>query len=98
MILTCRHTPRFCGQACRAGCFGLRYCWTRGLRTSWLIVGMNRSLQTAHGNGLWTAARAARFATPEDVTVLPAAGLVKGLFRLCRPRPRRVRDIRMTGE
>src|SRR5262249_19326673 len=43
MILTWRHTPRFCGQLCSAGCFGLRYCWRRGLRTSWLIVGIHCS-------------------------------------------------------
>src|SRR2546423_1457629 len=42
MILTCKHTPFFCGQPCRAGCFGLRYCWVRGLRTNWLIVGIVR--------------------------------------------------------
>src|SRR5437764_14593043 len=43
IVLTCRHTPRFCGQPCMAGCFGLRYCWRRGFRTSWLIVGMDLS-------------------------------------------------------
>src|SRR5215831_5029903 len=40
MILTCRQTPFFCGQPCRAGCLGRRYCCTRGLRTSWLMVGI----------------------------------------------------------
>src|SRR5262245_50329634 len=40
MIFTCRQTPFFCGQPCMAGCFGRRYCWTRGLRTSWLMVGI----------------------------------------------------------
>src|SRR6516165_8399996 len=40
MILTCKQTPFFCGQPCRAGCLGRRYCCTRGFRTSWLIVGM----------------------------------------------------------
>src|SRR5216683_5828539 len=40
MILTCRQTPFFCGQPCRAGCLGFRYCCRRGLRTSWLIVGI----------------------------------------------------------
>src|SRR5262245_31821181 len=40
MVLTCKHTPRFCGQPCMAGCLGLRYCWRRGFRTSWLIVGI----------------------------------------------------------
>src|SRR5262245_484602 len=40
MVLTCRQTPRFCGQPCRAGCLGRRYCCRLGLRTSWLMVGM----------------------------------------------------------
>src|SRR5256885_9070232 len=40
IVLTCRHTPRFCGQPCTAGCFGRLRCGTRGLRTNWLIVGM----------------------------------------------------------
>src|SRR6266700_4286775 len=43
MILTCKQTPFFCGHPCRAGCFGLRYCWTRAFRTNWLIVGMHYS-------------------------------------------------------
>src|SRR5262245_10457678 len=43
IVLTCRHTPRFCGHPCMAGCFGLERCGTRGLRINWLIVGMNRS-------------------------------------------------------
>src|SRR5262249_52756156 len=40
IIFTCKHTPFFWGQPCRAGCFGRRYCCTRGLRTNWLIVGI----------------------------------------------------------
>src|SRR5262249_52651319 len=40
MILTCKQTPRFCGQPCRAGCFGRRDGCLRGLRTSWFIVGI----------------------------------------------------------
>src|SRR5262245_12858823 len=40
MVLTRVQTPFFCGQPCIAGCLGLRYCWTRGFRTSWLIVGI----------------------------------------------------------
>src|SRR5262245_57290218 len=46
MILTWRQTPRFCGQPSKAGCFGLRYCWRRGLRTSWLIVGILLSVSS----------------------------------------------------
>src|SRR5215475_7064157 len=46
IILTCRQTPRFCGQPSSAGCFGLRYCWRRGLRTSWLIVGIRLSVSS----------------------------------------------------
>src|SRR3954454_6808075 len=40
MILTCRHTPRFCGHPVMAGCLGLLCCCVRGVRTSWLIVGI----------------------------------------------------------
>src|SRR5262249_37602761 len=40
MVFTCRHTPRFCGQPCMAGCFGRLRCGTRGLRTNWLMVGI----------------------------------------------------------
>src|SRR5262245_47918412 len=40
MILTCRHTPFFCGHPCIAGCLGRLRCGTRGCFTSWLIVGM----------------------------------------------------------
>src|SRR5438105_14704897 len=47
MILTCRHTPFFCGQPCMAGCFGRLRCTTRGLRTNWLMVGIGRS--SSHG-------------------------------------------------
>src|SRR5262245_5928365 len=42
MILTCKQTPFFCGHPCMAGCLGLLRCGTRGFRTSWLIVGMDR--------------------------------------------------------
>src|SRR6266478_4119410 len=73
MVLTCRHTPRFCGQLCRAGCFGLRYCCLRGLRTSWLIVGiLPRFLREAHGHrpvGLLVSPGAL-----ESVTVCRGAG------------------------
>src|SRR5437868_11802259 len=41
IVLTWRQTPRFCGQPCTAGCFGLLRCGRRGLRTSWLIVGIS---------------------------------------------------------
>src|SRR3954447_20089145 len=50
MILTCKHTPRFCGHPVIAGCFGLRYCCVRGVRTSWLIVGILDSLQGPRGH------------------------------------------------
>src|SRR5947209_3114753 len=40
MILTCKQTPFFWGQPCRAGCLGRLCCCTRGLRTSWLMVGI----------------------------------------------------------
>src|SRR3954451_8860580 len=47
IVLTCRHTPRFCGHPCMAGCLGLERWTTRGLRINWLIVGMNRSCRPA---------------------------------------------------
>src|SRR5258707_10010814 len=40
IVLTTVQTPRFCGQPCMAGCFGLDRCGTRGFFTSWLIVGI----------------------------------------------------------
>src|SRR5436305_1576800 len=43
MILTCKQTPFFWGQPCKAGCFGLRYCLVRAFRTNWLMVGMHYS-------------------------------------------------------
>src|ERR1700733_5001734 len=43
IVFTCKHTPRFWGQPNSAGCFGLRYCCRRGLRTSWFIVGISPS-------------------------------------------------------
>jgi hypothetical protein len=33
-------TPRFCGQACIAGTLFRAVCGDRGLRISWLIVGI----------------------------------------------------------
>src|SRR5262249_9330554 len=51
IVLTCRHTPRFCGHPCMAGCFGLDRWTVRGLRINWLIVGMNRSCRPAPGVG-----------------------------------------------
>src|ERR1019366_1294218 len=47
MILTCKHTPRFCGHPVMAGCFGLRVCTTRAFLTSWLIVGIPYSVVRA---------------------------------------------------
>src|SRR5688572_22305747 len=43
IVLTCRHTPRFCGHASSTGDLVRRFWTTRGLRTSWLIVGMSGS-------------------------------------------------------
>src|ERR1700722_8134202 len=40
IVLTCRHTPFFCGQPCMAGCLGRLRCGTRGFFTSWLMVGI----------------------------------------------------------
>src|SRR5262245_60989922 len=40
IVLTTVQTPRFCGQPCMAGCFGLDRCGCRGERINWLIVGI----------------------------------------------------------
>src|SRR5215213_6674965 len=50
IVLTTVQTPRFCGQPCMAGCFGLDRCGTRGFFTSWLIVGIP-NLSQARGPG-----------------------------------------------
>ena len=39
-VFTWRHTPRFCGHAARSLTFDFAPGERRGLRTSWLIVGM----------------------------------------------------------
>src|SRR5690606_3128772 len=41
VVYTRVHTPRRCGQFSRAGDLLLSWLTTGGLRTSWLIVGMN---------------------------------------------------------
>jgi polyferredoxin len=40
VVYTRVHTPRFCGQACMAGTLVFLIARVRGLRTSWLIVGI----------------------------------------------------------
>src|SRR3954464_9186495 len=40
MVLTCRHTPRFCGEASRSLTLLMRPRARRGFLMSWLIVGM----------------------------------------------------------
>src|SRR5580700_11103621 len=40
VVYTRVQTPRFCGDCCSAGTFFLACCVTRGLRMSWLIVGI----------------------------------------------------------
>src|SRR5262249_5752107 len=44
IVLTTVQTPRFCGQPCMAGCFGLERCGTRGALINWLIVGIRQIL------------------------------------------------------
>jgi hypothetical protein len=41
VVYTRVQTPRFCGQASRAGTLLLSRTGVRGLRTSWLIVGID---------------------------------------------------------
>src|SRR5581483_5664507 len=50
MVLTTVQTPRFCGQPCMAGCFGLLRCGLRGALINWLIVGIRRSCSAAGGS------------------------------------------------
>src|SRR5215831_5478219 len=73
MIFTCRQTPFFCGHPCMAGCFGRLRCATRGLRTSWLIVGMDR----CRSFPLSKVATPGRDVTGRCVTLGGAAGMVK---------------------
>src|ERR1700730_13634485 len=40
VVWTRVHTPRFCGDCCRAGTFLRAFCATRGLRINWLMVGI----------------------------------------------------------
>jgi hypothetical protein len=40
VVYTRVHTPRFWGQAARAGTFDFCVCRVRGFLTSWLIVGI----------------------------------------------------------
>src|SRR5262245_63313856 len=52
IVLTCRHTPFFCGQPCMAGCFGLLCCGSRAFFTNWLIVGIGSSRITKRPSGI----------------------------------------------
>ena len=54
IVLTWRQTPRLNGQASSTGDLVLYFTGRRGLRTSWLIVGMSQSfpLRGAVGSGL----------------------------------------------
>src|SRR5208283_892051 len=79
MVLTCRQTPRFCGQACMAGCFGLRYCCRRGFRTSWLIVGIYRGSQGVQGQQSRCAMAFPRI-NRKVSTLCSPGGLVKGQY------------------
>src|ERR1700733_765345 len=46
MVLTCRQTPRFCGQASRSLTLLIRGKLRRGFLMSWLIVGISRFVQS----------------------------------------------------
>src|SRR6516164_8924651 len=82
MIFTCRQTPFFCGQPCSAGCLGRRYCCTRGLRTSWLIVGISfRVLVAVRRRGLLHRKAGKRF------TLRTEGGLVKRHLETCSRDP-----------
>src|SRR5579875_2692342 len=46
IVLTWRHTPRLNGDDSRTGALVLYFTGRRGLRTSWLIVGMDPSFRS----------------------------------------------------
>src|SRR3989454_12659899 len=59
VVYTRVHTPRFCGEPCRAGAACLARCFVRPRLTSWLMVGMRsgpRPSSCLHGreNELFT--------------------------------------------
>src|SRR5262249_44956998 len=52
VVYTRVHTPRFCGLCCRAGTFFFACCVTRGLRISWLMVGIRLACNPSSPLGL----------------------------------------------
>src|SRR3954463_5740735 len=50
IVLTCRHTPRFCGEACRSLTLLIRASARRGFLISWLIVGIDCFLNVDSGD------------------------------------------------
>src|SRR3954462_8057022 len=86
IVLTWRQTPRLNGQASSTGDLVLYLTGRRGLRTSWLIVGMSQSfpLRGALGPGL-----------PELTLHSLSAGVRSNLAIATRPwAPRRCRGLR----
>src|SRR5690242_17903824 len=59
IVLTWRQTPRLNGQASSTGDLLLYLTFRRGLLTSWLIVGMRRSIRPGAGPG-WILSRSKR--------------------------------------
>jgi hypothetical protein len=49
IVLTCRQTPRLKGDASSTGALVLYFTGRRGLRTSWLIVGITSSFHCPDG-------------------------------------------------
>src|SRR6516165_8081119 len=54
IVLTWRQTPRLNGEDSRTGALVLYWTGRRGLRTSWLIVGMNLSFRSLRDGLVWS--------------------------------------------
>src|SRR5262245_6105699 len=52
-VLTCRQTPRFCGHPSSTGVLVLDFWTLRGLRTSWLMVGISNEPEPAAVRPPW---------------------------------------------
>src|SRR5574343_29932 len=73
VVYTRVQTPRFCGHFSRAGTLLLAFSATRGLRTSWLMVGISNFLQ--------------RPGTETRCTAAILLSKAETMISLCRQRP-----------
>jgi hypothetical protein len=70
------HTPRFCGEPCSAGVAAFFNCFSRSLRTSWLVVGMAAPLSLRGKGDYYKVVRRG----PKIGTLLVTARNRSGLF------------------